>query len=196
MPCAWCPRCRSVALCRIANAYSTDSPADVANSRRSVRRTIGATASIITISRPIGAPTTVINDPERIVRARRAITKVVERLANREVPLMRADRLRPDEAGVWHLDRIVLLRGTPKVGRIAGAAITYSGKAVRLSSGSSFWPVQIGPTSPWRRRLPEHSVMSSQGPTGSVHSTGSESCSELQPVNRSVRSAVPWSPSN
>lgn len=69
------------------------------------------------------------NDPERIVRARRALKKVVERLANREVPLMRADRLRPDEAGVWHLDRIVLLRGTPNLGRITGAAITYSSKA-------------------------------------------------------------------
>ena len=79
----------------------------------------------MTIRRTIGTPKEIAHDPARITMARRSLHKVVERLSLREVPLVRVERLRVDAGGRWVVDRIVLLKGKAKLGRIKSASITH-----------------------------------------------------------------------
>ena len=135
VPCrdAWCPRCRSQALFRFESIYRPDSRIHDEHEATQARKFVGPTATIITITRSIGPTKLVTKEPERFAQVRRAVGKAVERLAKREVTLMRADRLRVDESGMWHIDRHVLLQGTPNLGRLQGADIVGSGDATNVA---------------------------------------------------------------
>ncbi|MDA1280072.1 MAG: hypothetical protein O3B95_08540 [Chloroflexi bacterium] len=92
-----------------------------------VRNYIGPTTSVFTISRVVGDSKIIADDPEKIAQVRNALGKASDRLSSREDILMRADTLRIDSADVWFVDRHMLIKGNPSLGRFRGAKIVASG---------------------------------------------------------------------